>query len=183
MICLGSSEEWWDIDKAYISIVTPTNNKGNFNKIADFTFDKNQENPFIGRPCAYDDEMEDFIDIEGDGDKEIIVNLGLLGVSGYKYGILRVNEESNQMEFIKVNGQRGYIGNIEDYFFTMAATAMHNAHFSLEDIDNDGILEIIEEYRHRQEGDCWETEILVYRWEDSMFNYVDDLYSSSVECN
>jgi hypothetical protein len=190
IVCLASFiEEFWGPENAYnayLVVVTPIDVDGNYKIIGDFTFSFNREErsyfldtPFLGRPCI--DDIKSLVDIDRDGKKEMIVNLGLLGVSGYAYTIFKIDWDSHKINRVKVRDKEG---SIKDYYFVNAAAATHTAGFGLEDVDNDGIMEIVEVYSYLkdEERNCWEIETSVYKWDGSMFIYSETLSSSSLDC-
>jgi len=177
--------------EAYVSVVAPTDKNGNYKTIGDFIFNREEDTPFLGSPCV--DDVKNLIDIDGDGKKEIIVNLGLLGVSGYAYTILKIDWDLHKLNRIEVRNEEG---TIEDYYFVNAATLMHRSGFYWEDLDSDGLTEIVEIYDSRVESEneanlveeerdnYWKREYVVYKWDGSILNYnkeLSDLLTTTVD--
>jgi len=193
IVCLASSPGW-EAEEAYVTVVTPTDKNGNYKNIGDFIFSFNKEEkvyfrdtPFLDTPCV--DDTKNLVDIDGDGKKEMILNLGLLGVSGYAYTIFKIDWDLHKIDRIKARNKEG---SIEDYYFVNAAALMHRAGFYLEGLDNDKTMEIVEIYDTRVESaseanlveegnNYWKREYVVYKWNGSIFNYNEKLSNRFVK--
>jgi len=160
--------------QAYLTVVTPIDETGNYKKIADFYFD--EENiSFRSTPCLQ--EAKDILDIDGDGKKEFVLDLGTGGASNEAFGIFKIDWEKNKIEWLKIKRKDGQI---ENSFFLRGGSVMHQEDFELKDLDSDGKLEIIEKEGEYIGGDweskeSWKWQIFVYKWDGEIYNYDEEL--------
>ena len=211
IVCLATPASLtWEAGEieAYMTVVIPTDKNGNYKTIGDFIFNKEKGTPFLGRPCVagvdesgeiygYGEDIYGdrggFVDIDGDGKKEMIVNLGLLGASGSAYTIFKIDWDLHKLNRIKVRDKEG---NVEDHYFVEAFALMHRAGFHLEDVDNDKTIEIVEVYDSYVESKSetnlvekniageelyWKREYAVYKWDGSILNYNKELSNLLLE--
>jgi len=159
--------------QAYLAVVIPTDETGNYKKLADFSFD--EENiSFRSTPCLQDEK--DILDIEGDGKKEFILDLGTGGASNEAFGIFKIGWEQNEVEWLKIKRKDGQIKNS---FFLKGGSVMHQEDFELKDLNGDGKLELVEKEGEYIGGEweskeSWEWQISIYKWDGQFFNYNEE---------
>jgi len=173
-------------NEAILIVVTPTDEEGSYKKIAEFKFHKEDNISFRNVPCV--DDQNDLLDIEGDGIKEMVVNLGTGGASNVAFGVFKIDWEENKIEWLKVKKENGNIGNTN---FLRGGSVMHQEMFYLEDLDGDEIMEAIEKMSKYigtsgdpedwEKEENWEWEIWVYKWDGSMFVYDEELSNLLLE--
>lgn len=211
IVCLATPASLtWEAGEieAYMTVVIPTDKNGDYKTIGDFVFNKERGTPFLGRPCVagvdesgkiygYGEDIYGdrggFVDIDGDGKKEMIVNLGLLGASGSAYTIFKIDWDLHKINRIKARNKEE---SIEDYLFFEAFALMHRAGFHLEDLDNDKTMEIVEIYdslvESKNEANLieknaageelyWKREYVVYKWDGSILTYNEELSNLLLE--
>ena len=179
---LGSELELFE--NVYLVIVTPKiisgeiNKINGFKKVADFTFCAD-EIGYSMRTMPLVNSKEDILDIDGDGDKEIVLSLGTGGASNSAYGIFKINWEINKIDWLKIRKKDKSIIKTN---FLKGGTVMHSEDFQLKDIDMDRKMEIIEkrgEYKgnsaYAEDLENWNWQIWVYKWNDSIFDYDEEL--------
>ena len=162
--------------EAYLAVVTPTDGKGHYTKIAEFFFGKAHYLLFRSTPWIAD--QADIIDIEGDGEKEFVLDLGSGGASNEAFGIFKIGWEAGKIIWLQV--QRAS-GEIENSYFLEGGSIMHRETFELDDIEKDGKIEIIEkEGTFIGTGDNpddwqndanWQWEAHTYKWNGNIFVY------------
>lgn len=158
---------------AYLAIVIPTDNIGNYKKLADFSF--REEISFRSTPCVQN--SKDVLDIDADGKKELVLDLGTGGASSEAFGIFKIEWEKSKIEWLKIKRKDGQI---ETSFFLKGGSVMHQEDFELKDLDSDGKLEIIEREGEYIGGDwenkeSWKWQISVYKFDGQIFNYDEKL--------
>ena len=163
--------------EAYLAVVTPTDKNGHYIKIADFFFGKAHYLLFRSTPRVLDHPI-DIIDIDLDGKKEIVLDLGSGGASNEAFGIFRIDWDSGKIIWLQV--QRAG-GEIENSYFLKGGSIMHQETFQLEDVDSDGKVEIIEkegvyigtgsEPDDWQKDENWQWESHTYKWNGNLFVY------------
>ena len=160
--------------QAYLAVVTPTDGIGNYKKLADFSFD--EENiSFRSTPCLHD--TKDILDMDEDGKKEFVLDLGAGGASNEAFGIFKIDWEKNKIEWLKIKRKDGQI---ENSFFLRGGSVMHQEDLELKDLDADGKMELIEKEGEYVSGDwenkeSWKWQISVYKWDGEIFNYDEEL--------
>ena len=106
---------------------------------------------WLGIPCVDGDVSDNnsilanILDINNDGKKEIVMNMGMLGVSDYLYKIFIVNKDNHTLEWLKIADKDG---KTEDFSFSGGARAMNRSDFYFKDIDRNKTMEIIKNYEH-----------------------------------
>lgn len=160
--------------QAYLAIVIPTDETGNYKKLADFSFDK-ENISFRSTPCIQGEK--DILDIDGDGKKELVLDLGTGGASNEAFGIFKIVWEENKIDWLKIKKKDDQI---ENSFFLKGGSVMHQEDFELKDLDFDGKLEIVEREGEYIGGDweskeSWKWQISVYKWDGSIFKYDKNL--------
>ncbi|MFQ6049741.1 MAG: hypothetical protein ACE5J0_01730 [Candidatus Paceibacterales bacterium] len=166
--------------EAYIVVVTPTDEAGSYEKIADFSFGEEENIWFRGVPNINGSDY--VLDIDRDGKKEIVLDLGTGGASNEAYGIFKIDWDLNKINWLKVRREDG---SVENTFFLQGGSVMHQEFFQLKDINNDGALEIIEKMSQYigdsgkpedwQKEENWKWQIWVYKWDGSIFIYDKEL--------
>ncbi|KPJ57419.1 hypothetical protein AMJ49_00570 [Parcubacteria bacterium DG_74_2] len=169
--------------EAYFTIVVPTNETGNYKKIADFTFGKEDITFFRSTPCVYD--TKDLLDIDNDGKKEIILDLGTGGASNEAFGVFKINWNLNKIDWLKLKRKDQIV---ENTYFLRGGSIMHQEIFEVKDLNSDGVMEIIEktgEYigtfedpEDWKKEESWKWQITVYKWNGSIFDYNEELSTS-----
>ena len=163
--------------EAYLAVVTPTDTKGHYTKIADFFFGKAHYLLFRSTPRVLDYPI-DIIDIDLDGKKEIVLDLGSGGASNEAFGIFRLDWDSGKIIWLQVQRVGG---EIENSYFLKGGSIMHQETFELGDIDKDGKVEIVEkegvyigtgsEPDDWQKDENWQWETYTYKWNGNIFIY------------
>lgn len=169
--------------QAYIAVVTPLDKKGNFKKIAEFYFGEEEGIVFRSTPrvnTLINDSGT--LDIDGDGEKEIILGLGTGGASNEAYGVFKIDWSLGEMNWLKIKSEDG---TVENTYFLAGGSVMHQESFSFEDVDNDGLLEMIEKSSgyiggSGDSGDWekeenWDWQVRVYKWDGLIFSYNKEL--------
>ncbi len=168
-------------NEAYLTIVEPLDEIGNYKKIVEFNFNEKEGISFRSTPCIQD--QKDVLDIDGDGKKEFVLDLGIGGANNEAFGIFKIDWEKNKIEWLKIKEKNGQI---ENSFFLKGGSVMHQEDFELKDLDGDGILEIIEkegEYigGEWQNKENWNWQISVYKWDGEIFEYNQELSDKFLE--
>ena len=177
--------------EAYIIVVTPLDKTGNFKKIAEFYFGEEERIVFRSTPRVNTlINNSGTLDIDGDGEKEIILGLGTGGASNEAYGIFQIDWILGEINWLKIKAEDG---SVENTYFLTGGSVMHQESFYFEDIDQDGLLEMIEksarylggsgepEDWEKEEG--WEWQIWVYKWDGLIFSYNKELSELENETN
>jgi len=168
--------------EAYLAIVKPTDESGNYKKIADITL--NKEGNFVtsvwGEKRNIDFLWEgnsfcnknNFIDIDKDGKKEIFP-IVYTGADHIASGIFKIDWDLGKIDWVKIKKKDG---SLEHTYFEEGGGAANPIIFATKDFDLDGINELITEYLDctvssivKQKG-C-DFDIAVYKWDGSIFNY------------
>ena len=162
--------------EAYLAVVTLLDREGNYKKIGDFYFTEKDGIAFRDSPGL--DSLED---IDNDGKKEIILDLGTGGASNEAYGIFKIDWDLNKINWLKIQKD----GEIKNTFFLRGGSVMHQEDFELKDLDKDGLIEIIEEKgqyigssgeeKDWLEEKNWKWQNSVYKWNGSIFLYNTEL--------
>ena len=177
--------------EAYIVVVTPLDKIGNFNKIAEFYFGEEERIVFRSTPRVNTlVNISGTLDIDGDGKKEIILALGTGGASNEAYGIFKIDWILGEMNWLKIKAEDG---TVENTYFLEGGSVMHQESFYFEDIDNDGLLEMIEKARFYLEGtgepedwereESWNWQVWVYKWDGLIFSYNEELSELEAKTN
>lgn len=177
--------------QAYIIVVTPLDKTGNFNKIAEFYFGEEEIIVFRSTP-----RVNIFInnsgtlDIDGDGEKEIILFLGTGGASNEAYGVFKIDWVLGEINWLKIKAEDG---TVENTYFLEGGSVMHQESFYFEDINQDGVLEMIEktgsyiggsgELEDWEKGESWNWQIWVYKWDGLIFAYNKELSELETKTN
>jgi hypothetical protein len=161
-------------DEAYIAIVTDFNKDGRYKKIADYHI--NTENI---EPMSIAPSVNYVVDIENDGKKELVLSLGNAG-GAYTTasGIFKIDWNAGKISWLKMEKENE---NVQNASFLTGASLMHILGFELKDLDNDGILEVVEEENdyngtsgdedNMNDKNNWESKKSVYKWSGSLFYY------------
>jgi len=170
-------------EKAYLGVLKVLNSKGDYQKIAGLEFG---EPVTIFRDIPKVAELDDLgslQDIDGDGQKEIILYLGTGGASNEAYGIFNVDWDRQEINWLNMRYESGAV---QPTFLLRGGGVMHQEIFQLEDINGDGRLEIIEKSggfigsASTEEKDWgnlenWEWQKKVYSWDGVVFSYDKEL--------
>lgn len=180
--CLPTAQPQY-YEKAYLGVLKVQNLEGDYQKIAGLEF---------GEPVAIFrdipkvaelDDLESLQDIDGDGQKEIILYLGTGGASNEAYGIFDVDWNRQEINWLNMREENG---SVQPTFLLRGGGVMHQETFQLEDINGDGRLEIIEksgvfigsaltEEKDWGNLENWEWQKKVYRWDGVVFSYYFDV--------
>lgn len=177
--------------QAYIIVVTPLDKTGNFKKIAEFYFGEEERIVFRSTPrVSLLINNSGILDIDGDGKKEIILSLGTGGASSEAYGIFKIDWILGEINWLKIKAEDG---TVENTYFLEGGSVMHQESFYFEDIDNDGVLEMIEKAGLYLEGagepedwekeESWNWQIWVYKWDGLIFSYNEELSELKTKTN
>ncbi len=177
--------------KAYIVVVTPLDKTGNFKKVAEFYFGEEERIVFRSTPrVSLLAHNSGTLDIDGDGKKEIILALGTGGASNEAYGIFQIDWILGKINWLKIRAEDG---TVENTYFLAGGSVMHQESFYFEDIDNDGVLEMIEksgsyigglgEVEDWEKGESLNWQIWVYKWDGSIFAYNKELSGLETKTN
>ena len=169
--------------QAYIIVVTPLDKTGNFKKVAEFYFGEEERIVFRSTPRVNTlINNSGILDIDGDGEKEIILGLGTGGASNEAYGIFQIDWILGEINWLKIKAEDG---TVENTYFLTGGSVMHQESFYFEDIDHDGLLEMIEksgrylggsgEPEDWEKEESWEWQTWVYKWDGLIFSYNKEL--------
>jgi hypothetical protein len=162
--------------RALIVVVEFSEQLANFEQIAQFSF--NEEDSIFFRQTPNINSQNSILDIDQDGIKEMVFDLGTGGASNEAYGIFKVDWDPKNMEWLKVTREDG---TTENSYLLKGGSAMHQETFQLIDVDSDGFIEIVEwKGRYLGEGDwqkeeSWEWQVWTYKWDGFVFNYDEEL--------
>lgn len=168
--------------KAYLAILKVLNKEGEYKKIADLEFGE-PVTLFRAVPKVAElDDLEGLQDIDGDGQKEIILDLGTGGASNEAYGIFDIDWSEEKINWLNMRYQNGLV---QSTFLLRGGSVMHQETFQLDDLDRDGRLEIIEKRggfigglvneENWLKEENWEWQKRVYKWDGSVFSYNREL--------
>ena len=167
-------------NEAYLAILEPKDEIGNYKKIADFKFSEREKISFRETPCIR--EVKDLLDIDGDGKKEMILSLGTGGATNEAFGIFKIDWDLKKIKWLKIRTKQG---NLENSFFLKGGGIFHQEVFYLKDIDGDEILEVVEKFgqceKECQKEKNWQWQISVYKWNGKIFEYSQKLSEKLLE--
>lgn len=161
-------------NEGYLVVVRPTDESGDYKKIADITLSKEGNfitsawgkkenilpgwlaNLFCDKQIA--DGTPSFFDIDKDGKKEMILGVEQ-GANWVSYGIFKINWVTNKIEWQKIKNKDG---SLENTYFVSGGGAGNPTFFGVKDLDSDGTFELIAQKE-------------VYKWDGSIFNYDENL--------
>ena len=138
-------------------------------------------------PCSKSGNA--FVDIDHDKIKELVLDTGSGTATADQYGIFRFNSDMKTLSLLKLKSQTGKIG---DAMIPAGATAEHALAFSLEDIDADGKLELIERtgtlapaatVDDLENSNRWNWQIEAFSWNGAMLVFDRNLSEEYVEKN
>lgn len=176
--CLPAAQAQY-CEKAYLGVLKVRNLEGDYQKIAGLEFGE-PVTIFRDIPKVAElDDLESLQDIDGDGQKEIILYLGTGGASNEAYGIFDVDWNRQEINWLNMRYENG---SVQPTFLLRGGGVMHQETFQLNDLDGDGRLEIIEKSggfignASTEEKDWgnlenWEWQKKVYRWDGEVFSY------------
>lgn len=179
--CLPTAQPQY-YEKAYLGVLKVLNSKGDYQKIAGLEFGE-PVTIFRDIPKVAElDDLESLQDIDGDGQKEIILYLGTGGANNEAYGIFDVDWPKQEINWLNMRYENG---SVQPTFLLRGGGVMHQETFQLDDINGDGRLEIIEKSGEfignalTEEKDWgnlenWEWQKKVYSW-DGVFSYDKEL--------
>jgi len=179
--CLPTAQPQY-YEKAYLGVLKVLNKEGDYQKIAGLEFGE-PVTIFRDIPKVAElDDLESLRDIDGDGQKEIILYLGTGGASNEAYGIFDVDWPKQEINWLNMRYENG---SVQPTFLLRGGGVMHQETFQLEDINGDGRLEIIEksggfigsaltEEKDWGNLENWEWQKKVYRWDGVVFSYYFD---------
>jgi len=148
-------------EEVFLALALPTDDKGNFKKLASSYFNKDDGN--IGeRGVPNINGSYNVLDIDKDGKKEILLDLAAGGASSDAFGIFKIDWEAKQIIWLKVKRQDS---TIENTYFSEGGSATHAENFELKDVDSDGFIEVVENFESSQKDKY------VYKWEGGIFVY------------
>lgn len=177
--------------QAYIIVVTPFDKTGNFKKVAEFYFGEEEGIIFRSTPrVSFLINNSGILDIDGDGKKEIILGLGTGGASNEAYGIFKIDWVLGEINWLKIRAEDG---TVENTYFLEGGSVMHQESFYFKDIDQDGILEMVEkavlylnglgEPEDWEKGENLNWQIWVYKWDGLIFNYNKEMSELEAKIN
>jgi hypothetical protein len=164
--------------EAYWVIVRPVDDRGNYEKLAEITLNKEsnfvtsfwgkKENIIVGgwgtNIFCKDDN---FIDIDKDGKKEIISPI-FIGADYVALGIFKIDWNLGKIDWVKI---RKKDGSLEPAYFAYGGGTANPMIFSTKDFDSDGVEELVSEFIECSIESCDLMEVAVYKWDGSVFNY------------
>ena len=177
--------------QAYIIVVTPLDKTGNFKKVAEFYFGEEERIVFRSTPrVSLLINNSGILDIDGDGKKEIVLGLGTGGASNEAYGIFKIDWILGEINWLKIKTEDG---TVENTYFLEGGSVMHQESFYFEDIDNDGVLEMIEkaalyldglgEPEDLEKGENLNWQVWVYKWDGLIFTYNKEMSELETKIN
>ncbi len=170
-------------EKAYLGVLKVINSKGDYQKIGELEFGE-PVTIFRAIPKVAElDDLEGLQDIDGDGQKEIILYLGAGGASNEAYGIFDMDWNRQEINWLNMRYESEVV---QPTFLLRGGSVMHQETFQLNDIDGDGRLEIIEKNGGfigsslvKEEDwlkeENWQWQKKVYRWDGEVFSYDKEL--------
>lgn len=180
--CLPTAQPQY-YEKAYLGVLKVLNKRGDYQKIGDLEFGE-PVTIFRAIPKVAElDDLESLQDIDGDGQKEIILYLGAGGASNEAYGIFDLDWSKQEINWLNMRYENG---SVQPTFLLRGGSVMHQETFQLNDIDGDGRLEIIEksggfigsslvEEEDWLKEENWQWQKKVYRWDEGVFSYDKEL--------
>ena len=170
-----ASEKYAPAEEVFLALLLPTDNKGNYKKIASSYFNKDDGN--IGeRGTPSLNGSDDILDIDKDGKKEFVLDLGAGGASNEAFGIFKIDWDAKKIIWLKVKRQDGAI---ENTYFSEGGSATHTEDFELKDVDSDGFVEVVESFEwlviSSDGSESSQKDKYVYRWSDGMLIYNEAL--------
>lgn len=177
--------------EAYIIVVTPLDKTGNFKKVAEFYFGEEEGIIFRSTPRVNTlVNNSGILDIDGDGKKEIVLGLGTGGASNEAYGIFKIDWILGEINWLKIRAEDG---TVENTYFLEGGSVMHQESFYFKDIDQDGVLEMVEKATFYLDGlgelEDWEKgedlnwQVWVYKWNGLIFDYNKEMSELETEIN
>ena len=177
--------------EAYITVVTPLDKTGNFKKVAGFYFGEKEGIIFRSTPrVSLLINNPGILDIDGDGKKEIILALGTGGASNEAFGIFKIDWILGEINWLKI---RAGDGTVENTYFLEGGSVMHQESFYFKDINQDGVLEMVEKAVLYLEGlgepEDWEKgenlnwQVWVYKWDGLIFDYNKEMSELEAKTN
>lgn len=180
--CLPTTKAQY-YEKAYLGVLKVLNKEGDYQKIGELEFGE-PVTIFRAIPKVAElDDLESLQDIDGDGQKEIILYLGAGGASNEAYGIFDLDWSKQEINWLNMRYESGAV---QPTFLLRGGSVMHQETFQLNDIDGDGRLEIIEknggfigsslvEEEDWLKEENWQWQKKVYRWDEGVFSYDKEL--------
>jgi len=157
-----------------------------YKKIADFKTEQEFERIIPS--------IEEFADIDNDGQEEIFIFLAAYGAAGFiKEGILNLNIANRKLDWIKLKDKDD---KIVDAIFSIGAIVTYASDFAIKDLDKDGKKEIVsygfettmenpknlspiqakEAIPIDEAEEIWQVYYTtVYEWDGAFFSYNEDL--------
>ena len=177
--------------EAYITVVTPLDKTGNFKKVAEFYFGEKEGIIFRSTPrVSLLINNPGILDIDGDGKKEIILALGTGGASNEAFGIFKIDWILGEINWLKIRAGDGIV---ENTYFLEGGSVMHQESFYFKDINQDGVLEMVEKAVLYLEGlgepEDWEKgenlnwQVWVYKWDGLIFDYNKEMSELEAKTN
>lgn len=180
--CLPTAQPQY-YEKAYLGVLKVLNKRGDYQKIGELEFGE-PVTIFRAIPKVAElDDLESLQDIDGDGQKEIILYLGAGGASNEAYGIFGLDWSKQEINWLNMRYESGAV---QPTFLLRGGSVMHQETFQLNDINGDGRLEIIEKNGGfigsslvKEEDwlkeENWQWQKKVYRWDGGVFSYDKEL--------
>jgi len=181
--CLTAAQPQYYYEKAYLGILRILNPEGDYQELCALELGE-AVGLFRDVPrVAKLDDLEGLEDIDGDGQKEIILYLGTGGASSEAYGIFDVDWKEQKINWLNIKDESE---TVQPTFFLRGGGVMHQETFQLNDLDGDGRLEVIEkngrfigdvltEEENWGKPENWEWQQKVYRWDGEFFSYDEEL--------
>ncbi len=181
--CLTAAQPQYYYEKAYLGILRILNPEGDYQELCALELGE-AVGLFRDVPrVAKLDDLEGLEDIDGDGQKEIILYLGTGGASSEAYGIFDVDWKEQKINWLNIKDESGAV---QPTFFLRGGGVMHQETFQLNDLDGGGGLEVIEkngrfigdvltEEENWGKPENWEWQQKVYRWDGEFFSYDEEL--------
>ncbi|HZX49831.1 MAG TPA: hypothetical protein VFE94_01605 [Candidatus Paceibacterota bacterium] len=119
-------------------------------------------------------EVKEVRDLNGDGDKEIFMELMYGGAASFAQGVLTVDIQRKEVGWAKLQEKSRAMG---DALFIVAASAMHWNTVAFTDTDGDGRGEITTVFAQRDVFNPADVacQVEVYEWNESLFAYAEQL--------
>ncbi|GEM_PF-6820539 len=153
---------------ATIQVLTILNQKGEWERTGKIEYQEMLQ----GVP-----EVKEVLDINGDGQEEIIISLMYGGAASWTEGILDLDFTTETMRWVQLRDEEG---TLQDAIFTLGASAAHSNVFRIQDADNDGQKEIAEIFTQTvlNKADC---EAIVYEWDNTLFAFDKTLSEQTLQ--